>query len=416
MGPAEGSAGAAGAAAAGNAPPGSDSSGLTGDASGTATDPGAGRGEPVATRRPVVLHTESSVGFGGQEIRVLAESRWLLEHGWQVLIAAQPRSRLLDEARRAGLAGEPVPMRGPLDLRALLALRRLLRRRAVDLVHTHSSVDSWLAGLAGRSRGVPVVRGRHVSIPIPRRRALVYRLAHRIIASGDAVAAVVAGAGIPAERIVSVAAGVDTGRFHPGVSGAAVRAELGLPPPPARVVGLVANIRGSKGHRFFLEAARDILETAPATRFLVVGDGVGYDDVRRRVRELGLETSVLMTGFRRDIPEVMAALDVLVLPSVKSEATSQVIPQALALGTPVVATRVGGIAEIVRDGETGRLVAPADSRALAGAILDLLADPARARAMARRGRALVETHLSLDAVMARTTAVYASLLGPRVAH
>jgi glycosyltransferase involved in cell wall biosynthesis len=102
----------------------------------------------------------------------------------------------------------------------------------------------------------------------------------------------------------------------------------------------------------------------------------------------------------------MAALDVLVLPSVKSEAMSQVIPQALAVGTPVVGTTVGGTPELVRDGETGRLVPPADAHALAAAVLDLLRAPEQARALARRGQALVLERHSLDAVMARTVDVY----------
>ena len=144
------------------------------------------------------------------------------------------------------------------------------------------------------------------------------------------------------------------------MSGAGVRAELGLGAAP--LVGLVANIRGSKGHDVFLEAARAVLAGEPAARFLIVGDGIGFDDVRRRVGALGLDDAVQMTGFRRDVPEVMAALDVLVLPSIRSEAASQVIPQALAVGTPVVATDVGGSGEVIRDGDTGRLVPPGDAR------------------------------------------------------
>jgi glycosyltransferase involved in cell wall biosynthesis len=301
-------------------------------------------------------------------------------------------------------------MRGAWDAAAVLALRALMVAQAVDVVHTHSSVDSWVAGLAARARGLPVVRSRHVSIPIPRRRGLVYRLADRIIASGEAVASVVAAAGVPRTRIVAIEPGIDTTRFHPRVSGAAVRAELGLAGP---AIGLVANIRGSKGHRFFLEAAREVLRARPDARFLIVGDGIGFDDVRRRVAELGLAERVIMTGFRRDVPEVMAALDVLVLPSVKSEATSQVIPQALAVGTPVIGTTVGGIPDIVRDGETGRLVPPADASALARGILDLLADPAAARAMARRGQAEILAGHSMDAAMARTVAVYETARGAR---
>jgi glycosyltransferase involved in cell wall biosynthesis len=368
----------------------------------------------VSAEARLVLHTEASVGFGGQEIRIVAEARWLIDHGWRALLAGQPGSRVLQEGERQRVPTVAVRMRRPLDLSALIALRRLMIDRDVALVHTHSSIDSWLGGLAARACGRPVVRSRHVTIAIPRRRALVYRLADRIISSGEAAARVVAAAGVPEARIVPIPPGVDTARFHPGVSGAAVRAELALGGMPT--VGLVANIRGSKGHGVFLEAAGKVLAREPAARFLIVGDGIGYDDVRRRVDALGLEGAVRMTGFRRDIPEVMAALDVLVLPSIRSEAASQVIPQALAVGTPVVATDVGGSGELVRDGETGWLVPAADAEALAAAVVDCLADPARARAMARRGQALVRERHSLDAAMSRTTAVYAELLEARACN
>ena len=358
---------------------------------------------------PTVLHTESSRGHGGQEIRTLAEVRWLLAHGWRALIACQPDSPLFAEATASTIPVEAVRMRSATDVGAILRLRRLIRERDVRLVHTHSSVDSWLAGVAAKSLRRPVVRSRHVSIPIRRRRALVYRLADRIITSGEGVRAIVVAAGIAPERVVSISAGVDGGRFHAGVSGRPVRNELGLGEAP--VVGLVANVRGSKGHNFFLEAARTVLASRPDARFLIVGDGVGFDEVSRRVRDMGLDPSVCLTGFRRDIPEVMAALDVLVLPSIRSEAIPQVIPQALAVGTPVVASTVGGSPELIRDGENGRLVPPGDSRALADAILALLHEPERARAMARAGQAMVQERYTIDATMARTTAVYRDLVG-----
>jgi glycosyltransferase involved in cell wall biosynthesis len=365
----------------------------------------------VTAARRLILHTEASTGFGGQELRIVAEARWLLAHGWAALVAGQPDSALLHEARRQAVPDVAVRMRSPLDLPALLALRRLIADRDVALVHTHSSVDSWLGALAARSRRRPVIRSRHVTIPIPRRRGLVYRLADRVITSGEAAAAVVAAAGVPAGRIVAIPPGVDVTRFHPGVSGLGVRRELGVPAAP--LIGLVANIRGSKGHDVFLDAAAEVLATRPATRFVIVGDGIGFDDVRRRIGALGLQSAVTMTGFRRDIPEVMAALDVLVLPSIRSEAASQVIPQALAVGTPVVASDVGGNGELVRDGETGRLVPVGNAHALAGAIVDCLSDREGARTMARRGQALVRERHSLDASMARTITVYEGVLRAR---
>src|SRR2546423_1007089 len=142
-----------------------------------------------AQRPATVLHTESSVGFGGQEMRIIAESRWLIAHGWRATIVGQPGARLLAEAERASVPALAVRMRGAWDLAAVAALRRVIRAHDVGLVHTHSSVDAWVAGLAARSLAIPVVRSRHGTIPIPRRRALVYRLADRVITSGEAVAA-----------------------------------------------------------------------------------------------------------------------------------------------------------------------------------------------------------------------------------
>ena len=364
----------------------------------------------VAAEGPLVVHTEASVGFGGQELRILAETRWLRAHGWDALIVAQPDSPLLTEARAAALPIVPLSMRHAIDVGAVLRLRRLLAHRRAALVHTHSSVDSWIGGIAGRSLGLPVVRSRHVTIAVPRHRALVYRLAHRVLTSAERVKAVLVAAGVDAGKITAVPPGVDTERFHPGVSGDRVRAELGLHGP---VAGLVANIRGSKGHDVFLDAAGMIATAKPDARFLIVGAGVGFDEVQAKVRARGLDGTVLMTGFRRDIPEVMAALDVLVLPSTRSEATSQVILQALAIGTPVVATAIGGSPEVIRDAETGRLVPPNDAAALARAIQATLDDLDGARAMARRGQAYVRERLSIDVQMATTTSVYRELLRTR---
>lgn len=362
------------------------------------------------TARAVILHTEASLGFGGQEIRILTELRWLLDHDWDSLLLCQPASRLLDEAHHQGLPVVPVRMTSAWDIGALFRVRRLLRERRVSIVHTHSSVDSWIGTLAARSRRLPVVRSRHVSISI-RRGSLVYRLADRIITSGDAIRATVMAAGIPAERIVSIPPGVDTARFAGNLTGQAVRDELGLGGRPGTMaIGLVANLRGSKGHQYFLEAARNVLRERPNTRFLIVGDGVGSDSIRERVRGLGLERAVVLTGFRRDIAEVIAALDVLVLPSTRSEGVPQTILQALAVGRPVVASAVGGIPEVVRHDETGLLVPPGDSIALACAVLSLLDDPSRARRLVMAGRELVQVRYGLDRSMACTTRVYADVL------
>src|SRR2546428_12502086 len=162
---------------------------------------------------PTILHTEPSRGAGGQALGIVAGSGWLRDHGWGALIACHPESRLFAEARTAGVDAVAVPMRNAVDLGALLALRRLMKAFAVDLVHTHSSTDSWSGALAAKSLGLPIVRSRHVSIAI--RSALVYRLADRIVTSGEAVRAIGVGAGLAPERVGAVPPGVGTARCHP---------------------------------------------------------------------------------------------------------------------------------------------------------------------------------------------------------
>ena len=355
----------------------------------------------------ILLHTEASPGWGGQEIRILAEAQAFRARGWRVLLACRPKSRLLAEAREAGIPASPISMRGALDLLSCLALRRLMKIERVDLVHTHSSVDSWLATAAAKSLGLPVVRGRHVSIVVRRRRALVYHLADRVITSGEAVKRVLITAGVSPEKIVTVPAGVDTERFAARVSGDRVRKEFGIEGP---VVGMVAMFRSSKGHRVFFEAVREIRRMRPDARFLVVGDGIGRPDVEGEIRRLELEKVITLTGYRRDIPEVMAAMDCLVLPAIRSEGIPQVIVQALALGKPVVASAVGGIPEVIHEGKTGILVPPGNSTALAQAILSVLENLEAARAMALRGREMVQARFNFAQQIDQTEAVYRDLL------
>ena len=146
-----------------------------------------------------VLHTESSPGLGGQEIRTLNEARWIGERGWRVIVAGQPEGRFVTRAREAGLETAPLRMRSPWDLSAVARLTRLIRGEGVSVVHTHSSVDGWLGGLAARAARVPVVRTRHVSIPVRRGFNPVYTwLADRVITSGEAIRRIIVGAGVPA--------------------------------------------------------------------------------------------------------------------------------------------------------------------------------------------------------------------------
>jgi glycosyltransferase involved in cell wall biosynthesis len=355
-----------------------------------------------------VLHTEASPGLGGQEVRTLNEARWTAERGWRVLLACQPDGRLAGRAREAGGETRPVRMRGPLDPRGLAALVRLVRREHVSLVHTHSSIDAWLGGMAARLCRVPVVRTRHVSIAIRRGPNPVYRwLADRVITSGEAIRRVVLAAGVPPARVVAIPAGVNLESFPFGLKAPEIERELGLGSP---VVGSVAMFRGSKGHPQLLQAFARVRERHPRASLLLVGDGIRRPWVEQLAREAGLADAVVFTGFRPDVPALLAAMDCFALASTRTEGVPQALLQAFAVGVPVVASRIGGIPEVVTDGETGLLVESEAVPPLAAAIERVLEDPAGAAQRARAARALVEARFSHGRSVDRLLALYDEVL------
>lgn len=355
-----------------------------------------------------VLHTESSPGLGGQEIRTLNEARWTIERGWRVILACPAAGRLYGCAREAGLPVIPVPMTRAWDARAILRLRRLIRDEHVSLVHTHSSVDAWVGGLAARAAGVPVVRSRHVSIPIHRRINPVYSwLADRVITSGEAIRRLVIAAGVPPERVVAIPAGVSLSDF-PFRARSELRTEtLGLSSP---VIGSVAMFRGSKGHAHLLDALGLVRARHPRASLLLVGDGVRRQWVEGLAREAGLGQAVVFAGFRADVPALLRLMDCFVLASTRTEGVPQSLLQAFASGVPVVATDVGGVSEVVTDGVTGLLVTPGSGSELSRAIEAVLADPATAVQRATAARKLVEERFSHQASMTRLLDVYSELL------
>jgi glycosyltransferase involved in cell wall biosynthesis len=358
-----------------------------------------------------VLHTESSPGLGGQEIRTLNEARWTAERGWRAIVACQPDAPLCGRARESGIETVAVRMRGAWDCRATVRLHRLIKRERVSIVHTHSSVDAWVGGAAARAAGVPVVRTRPVSIPIRSGWNPVYTwLADRVITSGEAIRRLVIDAGTPPGRVVAIPAGVDLGEFPFGARGDAIAAELRVSPP---VIGSVAMFRGSKGHAHLVDAFGRIRSRYPSATLLLVGDGIRREWVEGLARDAGLGDAVRFTGFRPDVGALLAVMDCFVLASTRTEGVPQSLLQAFASGVPVVASDVGGVPEVVRDGETG-LLAPRESPAeLARGIERVLGDRAAARRRAAAARRLVEERFSHTAVMARLLDLYGELIGER---
>ncbi len=354
------------------------------------------------------------MGWGGQEIRIVQESLELASRGYRVHIACQEGSIISTRAVEAKLPVHIVAMRSQYDPLAVWDFMRLIKKESINIVHTHSSRDGWVAGAAGKFTGTPVVRSRHLSTPIGKNwfSSFSYRFfADAILASGDHIKeTLVKRNGLDANKIISVGAGVDTRRFRGDISGDGVRKELGLE-GCYPVVGMVAILRSWKGHDYLLGSVKAVVREFPTAKFIIAGDGPRKEALHQKVAELGVGENVIMAGFRADVPEVMAALDILILPSYASEATSQVLPQALVMSIPVIATNIGGLPEIVEDNVTGLLVPPKDSAAIAGAIIEMARDKDKARRMMERGREKILKGYTLEVMMQKTIDTYNRVKG-----
>ena len=360
-----------------------------------------------------ILMLESGPNWGGQEERIVREASWLLKREHKVRLACSAGSAIASRAADAGIAVRTVPMRSNADLRGLWSLAALARHEKPHVVHAHSPKDAWFAMFLHQA-GVPVVRSRHTTLPetMSRGRRFVYRYGcRRLIASAGFIGeAMEKSLGIRAEKIDVIGESVDTEEFRPG-DGSAFRREFGIN-DSAPLFGIVAMIRGEKGHDVFLRAARIVLETRADARFVIVGKPASHGRAQERIVEIlrkefsGFTTMpVVTTGFRRDIPRVMRALDCLVVPS-RHEAQTLVIPQAFASGKPVIGSKVGGIPELVRHGENGQHFPSEDHNALAQAMLTMANDPHKAAGFGIAGRKMAEEELATDRKMELLLASY----------
>ena len=297
-------------------------------------------------------------------------------------------------------------------------LARLLRRERIDILHTMIPVANILGAFAGRIARVPRVCCSKLSLanyrdtnrPVAVLESLTDRWFDLVHCKSQGIVEDVARREpIPRGRMRVVYNGLRTEQYE-GIGGELVRRELGIGPVEF-VVGMVANLIPYKGHRDMLNAAAEIVAAQPATRLLFVGrdDGIG-GELMAQAASLGIGENLLLAGSRRDIPQVMAAMDCLVSAS-HEEGFSNVIIEAMASALPVVATRVGGNPEAVDDGVTGLIAEPRSPAGLAKAVLTLIGDREGARAMGQRGRVRARELFSYGAMIRGMEEFYAELMG-----
>jgi glycosyltransferase involved in cell wall biosynthesis len=308
------------------------------------------------------------------------------------------------------------------DVAALVALVRLVRRFRPHVVHTHTAKAGALGRLAARLTNVPVVlhtyHGHVFDGYFGPRRARVFLSVERalarhtdcLIAVSQAVRRDLLALGVGrAEQFRVVSPGLDLGPLlGADAMRGSLREELGIP-PDAALVGIVARLVHIKAHEVFLRAAARVVRDAPGCRFVVIGDGERRAELEALAAREGLATRAHFLGWRRDLPRIYADLDIVALTS-RSEGSPVALIEAMAAGRPVVATRVGGVPDVVDDGVTGRLVPPGDAAAAAGAILELLSDPKRAQTIGQAARERVAPRFSVARLLTDLDELYRALL------
>lgn len=306
----------------------------------------------------------------------------------------------------------PIAMGGDLDLTLVPRLRRILRQQKPDLVHLHSrrGADTWGA-LAARLEGIPAVLSRRVDNPEKRWLApWKYRLYRRVITISAGIRRVlIEQAGVAPDQVVCVPSAVDTERFQPGGDKHWLRREWGLLPEDI-AIGMIAQFIERKGHRLLIDALPAIWQRHPRARFLLFGQGPLEKSIQALCAERSWQDRVVFAGFRQDLERVLPSLDLLLHPALM-EGLGVALLEAAACGLAIVASRVGGIPEIVRDGSNGVLIPPGDAAALASAVNALLDDPQRRALYGARGRQRVLEEFSVPAMVAGNYRVYREVLG-----
>ncbi len=373
--------------------------------------------EPITV---LMVHNYSS--WGGNLATVLALSEGLRDRGVRVLTAFPVSQRYVERFREAGFTVLDAGVRSKWDLRAVARYRRLIRDNDVDIVHTHTRRADMAAGIAGQDGRTATVTTHHGQInldgttfefknDVPAR---VYSyILRRFFTVNVAVSEEIArellhNCGVPGERIRRIPNAIDPEPFTAPVDRGGIRAELGFGPADV-VVTLVGSI-DRKGHRELTEAAAALRSYFPNARYLYVGEGPRAREVAEQVSGLGPGGTVRITGFRRDVPAVLAASDVFCLPSY-SEGLSISIMEAMAAGLPVAASRVGGNPELVVEGETGVLFEPHDPGDLADKLRKRLGDADARRTMGDAGRRRVLSEFAPEDMVRRYHELYETVTG-----
>ena len=373
--------------------------------------------------KAAVVQLIDSFNQGGSERQALQLTRLLAESGqFTVRLAClSPEGSLRPTIDDLDLGEIPsFPLNSFYDANAVKQLRRFvawLKSSGIEIIHTHDFYTNIFGMSAAALARVPVriasmreTAGMRTATQ-KRAQRIAHSLAHHVVANSNAVRNVLVADGIAKEKVTVIYNGLDFRRIASNASRSEALATLGLRPEPnSRFISIVANMRHEvKDYPMFLRAARQVKEAVPEAAFLLAGEGELQDSLEQMANDLGIQNSTYFLGRCENIGALLEVSEVCVLSS-KAEGFSNSILEYMAAARPVVATNVGGAAELITEGETGYLVTAGDDEMMAARLVSLLQDPQTARAMGQAGKRMVEQNFSCDAQRASTEELYNRLL------
>jgi glycosyltransferase involved in cell wall biosynthesis len=362
-----------------------------------------------------ILHTESSLGYGGQEMRIVKEAQGMQGLGHEVSLLCPEEAQIGSLAKEHGLAVYNLPI-GKKRVNAVFSLFRWLKENPQDVINTHSSTDSWLVALATRlmPQRPAIVRTRHISAPITDNmssRWLYTKSCDHIVTTGEKLRQTLININhYPPGHITSVRTGIDLDYFQP-IDKYEARSKLGMD-KDAFIIGIVATLRSWKGHRYLIRAFKQF--SNQSSILLVVGDGPQWDALHHLVETLGLQERVIFTGRQDNIAEWMNVMDIFCLPSYANEGVPQALMQSQACGIPAITTLNGSINEAVIPDKTALIVEPQDSEAILDALEAMHNDKNRLSAMSETARLNANIHFSKNQMIEKMATIFSVAIYSRL--
>ena len=375
-----------------------------------------------------VLHlitaTEQNKGVGGAETLLLAMLKNIDKARFHFTIAYATKGVLNKDFEKAGAEVIQFDTYIHLDVAAILKIKKIIRDKNIDILHSHQPRLDLFGAIACKLTGKPMIFTRHLAIsesPISSFKKFAFMSfdkftlasAKKMVCASKSIADdLEVNEKADRRKIEIIYAGLDLLVYDREIKKGSIRREFSIP-SDAPLIGMLGRINAQKSHQYFLMAASEVLKEEPHARFLIVGDGPLRAAQEKLAKSLGIEPSVIFTGFRTDIPQIMGDLDISALSSL-TEALAIVKMEAMAMGKPVVSFDVGGVSELVINGKTGFLILPKDWKSFAQAIIGLIRDKQKALQMGMSGRKRVEEMFSLDIMVHKHEQLYSEIAQNKV--